>query len=124
MPTVFCPLPSSVEHVRAGVLRALATTGAVRSQALPDVPTVGEFVPGFEGTAFYGVCAAGGTSPAIVDLLNAEINAGLADPGLKARLIELGSVPFLASPAEFGRYLAVETEKWSRVVSEARLRLE
>lgn len=122
--TVFCPLPSSVEHVRAGVLRALATTGAVRSQALPDVPTVGEFVPGFEGTAFYGVCAAGGTSPAIVDLLNAEINAGLADPGLKARLIELGSVPFLASPAEFGRYLAVETEKWSRVVSEARLRLE
>lgn len=121
---VFCPLPSSIQHVRSGALRPLATTGAVRSQALPDVPTVAEFVPDFEGTAFYGLCAPANTSPAIVDLLNAEINVGLTDPGLTARLAELGSVPFVAAPAEFGRYLAAEIEKWGRVVAAARLRPE
>lgn len=120
--TVFCPLPSSIELVRGGALRALATTGAARSAALPEVPTVGEFVPGFEGTAFYGVCATTGTPAAIVDLLNGAINAGLVDANLKARLEDLGSVPFVATPAEFGSYLAAETEKWSRVVEAGKLR--
>ena len=122
--TVFCPLPSSIEHVRSGALRALATTGAERTVTLPDVPAVAEFVPGFEGTAFYGVCVPASTSPAIVDLLNTEINAGLTDAGLKARLADLGSIPFVVTPAEFGRYLAAETEKWGRVVKAARLRPE
>jgi tripartite-type tricarboxylate transporter receptor subunit TctC len=122
--TVFSPLPSSIEYVRSGRLRALATTGAARSAALPDVPAVGEFVPGYEASAFYGVCAAGQTSAEIVGRLNAEINAGLADAGLKARLKELGSVPFIASPAEFGRHLAEQTEKWGRVVKAAKLRPE
>ncbi len=122
--TVFSPLPSSIEHIRSGRLRALATTGAVRSAALPDVPVVGDFVPGYEATAFYGVCAPGKTSAEIVDRLNREINAGLADPRLKARLEELGSVPFAAPPAEFGKHLAEQTEKWGRVVRAARLRPE
>jgi tripartite-type tricarboxylate transporter receptor subunit TctC len=122
--TVFSPLPSSIEYVRSGRLRALATTGAARSAALPDIPVVGEFVPGYEASAFYGVCAPGKTSAEIVGRLNAEINAGLADAGLKARLEELGSVPFIASPAEFGRHLAEQTEKWGRVVKAAKLRPE
>jgi tripartite-type tricarboxylate transporter receptor subunit TctC len=122
--TVFSPLPSSIEHVRNGRLRALATTGAMRSAALPDVPVVSDFVPGYEATAFYGVCAPGKTSAEIVDRFNREINAGLADPRLKTRLEELGSVPFAASPSEFGRHLAEQTEKWGRVVRAAKLRPE
>ncbi len=122
--TVFSPLPSSIEHVRNGRLRALATTGAARSAALPDIPVLGDFVPGYEASAWYGVCAPGNTSAGIVDQLNREINAGLADAKLKARLEELGSVPFVASPAEFGRHLAEQTEKWGRVVKAARLRPE
>lgn len=120
--TVFCPLPSSIELVRSGALRALATTGAVRSAALPEVPTVGETVSGFEGTAFYGVCTTTGTPAAVVDVLNAAVNAGLADATLKARLDDLGSVPFVATPAAFGNYLAAETDKWSRVVKAGNLR--
>jgi tripartite-type tricarboxylate transporter receptor subunit TctC len=122
--TVFCPLPSSIEHIRSGRLRALATTGAVRSPALPDIPVVGDFVPGYEASAFYGVCAPGKTSVEIVDRLNREINAGLVDAGLKARLEELGSVPFPATPAAFGQHLAEQTEKWGRVVKAAKLRPE
>jgi tripartite-type tricarboxylate transporter receptor subunit TctC len=122
--TLFSPLPSSIAHVRNGRLRALATTGAARSAALPDVPVVGDFVPAYEASAWYGVCAPGNTSAGIVDRLNGEINAGLADAKLKARLEELGSVPFVASPAEFGRDLAEQTEKWGRVVKAAKLRPE
>jgi tripartite-type tricarboxylate transporter receptor subunit TctC len=122
--TVFSPLPSSIEHVRSGRLRALATTGAARSAALPDIPVVGDFVPGYEATAFYGVCATGGAGTEIVDRLNREINTGLADPKLKARLEDLGSIPFVASPAEFGKHLAEQTEKWGRVVKAAKLRPE
>jgi tripartite-type tricarboxylate transporter receptor subunit TctC len=121
---VFSPLPSSIEHVRNGRLRALATTGAARSAALPDVPVVGDFVPGYEATAFYGVCTTGNTSAGIVDRLNREINTGLSDAKLKARLEELGSSPFVASPAEFRRHLAEQTEKWGRVVKAAKLRPE
>jgi tripartite-type tricarboxylate transporter receptor subunit TctC len=121
---LFSPLPSSVEYVRSGRLRALATTGAVRSAALPDTPVVGDFLPGYEASAWYGVCAPGKTSATIIDRLNHEINAGLVDATLKARLEELGSSPFVASPAEFGRYLAGQTEKWGRVVKAAHLRAE
>ena len=121
---VFSPLPSSIEYVRTGRLRALATTGAARSDVLPDIPVVGDFVPGYEASAWYGVCAPGNTNAEIVGRLNREINAGLADAKLKARLAELGSVPFVASPSEFGKHLAEQTEKWGRVVKAAHLRPE
>jgi len=121
---LFSPLPSSIEYVRTGRLRALATTGAARSGALPDIPIVGDFLPGYEASAWYGVCAPRNTSAEIVDKLNKEINAGLADAKLKARLAELGSSPFVASPSEFGMHLAEETEKWGRVVKAASLRPE
>ncbi len=121
---VFSPLPSSIDHVRTGRLRALATTGAARSDALPDIPTVGDFVPGYEASAWYGVCAPRNTSAEVIHRLNREINAGLADARLKTRLAELGSVPFVASPSEFGKQLAEQTEKWGRVVKAAHLRPE
>jgi tripartite-type tricarboxylate transporter receptor subunit TctC len=119
---LFSPLPSSVEYVRSGRLHALATTGAARSGALPDVPVVGDFLPGYEATAWYGVCAPRNTGAEIVGRLNKEINAGLADAKLRARLAELGSSPFIASPAEFGKYLAEQSDKWGRVVKAAKLR--
>jgi len=121
---LFSPLPSSIEYVRTGRLRALATTGAARSGALPDIPIVSDFLPGYEASAWYGVCAPRHTSAEIVDKLNKEINAGLADAKLKARLAELGSSPFVASPSEFGMHLAEETEKWGRVVKAASPRPE
>jgi tripartite-type tricarboxylate transporter receptor subunit TctC len=121
---LFSPLPSSIEYVRTGRLRALATTGAARSGALPDIPVVGDFLPGYEASAWYGVCAPRNTSAEIVDELNREINAGLADAKLKARLAELGSFPFAASPSEFGKHLAEQTEKWARVVKAANLKPE
>jgi tripartite-type tricarboxylate transporter receptor subunit TctC len=119
---LFSPLPSSVEYVRSGRLRALATTGAARSGALPDVPIVGDFLPGYEANAWYGVCAPRNTSAEVVDRLNKQINAGLADAKLSARLAELGSSPFIASPSEFGKYLAEQSDKWGRVVKAANLR--
>src|SRR5262245_803490 len=119
---LFAPLPSSIEYLRSGRLRALATTGAVRSDALPDAPTLGDFLPGYEASAWYGVCAPKNTSAEIIDRLNKEINAGPADATLKARLVELGSSPFVASPSEFGKYLVEQTEKWGRVVKIANLK--
>ena len=121
---LFCPLPSSIEYVRQGKLRALATTGAVRAEALPDTPVVGDFLPGYEASAWYGICAPRNTSAAIVDTLSREINAGLGDPKVRARLATLGVTPFIASPAEFGRYLAEQTEKWEHVVKTAHLKPE
>jgi tripartite-type tricarboxylate transporter receptor subunit TctC len=121
---LFSPLPSSIEYVRTGKLRALATTGAARSSALPDIPVVGNFLAGYEASAWYGVCAPANTSAEIVDKLNKEINAGLADQKLAARLAELGSSPFVASPSEFGKHLAEQTEKWGRVVKAANLKAE
>jgi tripartite-type tricarboxylate transporter receptor subunit TctC len=122
--TVFSPLPSSIEYVRSGRLRALATTGAARAAVLPDIPAVAEFVPGYEVSAFYGVCTPAGTAADIVERLNREINAGLADAGLKERLEGLGSVPFVATAGEFGAYLAEQTGKWGKVVKAAGLRAE
>jgi tripartite-type tricarboxylate transporter receptor subunit TctC len=104
------------EYVRTGAVRALAVTTAVRSEALPDIPTIAEFVPGYESSAWYGIGAPRNTAGEIVDKLNAEINASLADPKLKARFADLGGVTLGGSPADFGRLIAEETEKWAKVV--------
>jgi tripartite-type tricarboxylate transporter receptor subunit TctC len=118
----FDPLPSSIEHIRAGKLRALAVTTAARSEALPEIPTVGEFVPGFEASAWYGVGVPKNTPAEIVDKLNREINAALANPKLKERFADLGSTVMAGSPAEFGNHIADETEKWSKVIRAANIK--
>ena len=112
----FESMPSSIGYIRAGTLRALAVTTARRSEALPAIPTVGEFVPGYEASIWYGVGVPKNTPFQIVDKLNKEINAGLADPKLQARLAELGGIPLGGSPSEFGKLIAEETEKWGKVV--------
>jgi tripartite-type tricarboxylate transporter receptor subunit TctC len=113
---MFDNLASSLEYIRAGKLRALAVTTVARSPALPDVPTVGEFVPGFEASAEFGLGAPRRTPPGIVDRLNREVNAGLADPELRAKLADLGGTVVASSPAEFGKLIAEETAKWGKVV--------
>jgi tripartite-type tricarboxylate transporter receptor subunit TctC len=113
---MFDALPPSMEHIRTAKLRALAVTTAVRSPALPDVPTVSEFVPGYEASASFGVGAPRSTPADIVEKLNKEINGALADPKLKARLADLGGLTLPGSPADFGKLLAEETEKWGKVV--------
>jgi tripartite-type tricarboxylate transporter receptor subunit TctC len=112
----FAPISGSIEYIRSGKLRALAVTAATRSEALPDIPTVGEFVPGYEANAVFGLGAPKNTPIEIVDKLNNEINAGLADPKIKARLAELGSTVLPGSPADFGKMIADETDKWGKVV--------
>ncbi len=107
---------STIEYIRTGKLRALAVTTATRQPVLPDVPTVGEFVPGYEASSWYGIGAPMGTPAEIVDKLNREINAGLADPKIKARLADMGGTALAGPPAEFGKLIADETEKWGRVV--------
>jgi tripartite-type tricarboxylate transporter receptor subunit TctC len=113
---MFDNLPTSIEHIRAGKLRPLAVTGATRSELLPDVPTLADFVPGYESSAWYGVGAPKGTPAEIVDRLNGEINAALADPKAKARIAEMGATLITGSPADFGKLVADETEKWGKVV--------
>ena len=120
----FASLPSSIEFIRTGKLRGLAVTSAVRSEALPDVPTIGEFVPGYDVSAWYGVGAPKGTPAEVIDRLNKEINAGLADPKLKARIAEFGGTVFAVSPADFGMFIADETEKWGTVIRAANLKAE
>ena len=117
-------MPSSIEHIRAGKLRALAVTTATRSEALPDVPTVGDFVPGYEASGWFGIGAPKGTPTEIVDKLNKEINAGLADPKIKARLADLGGTVLAGSPADFGKLIADETEKWGKVIRAANIKPE
>jgi tripartite-type tricarboxylate transporter receptor subunit TctC len=107
---------SAIEYIRAGKLRALAVTTATRSEALPEVPTVGEFVPGYEASAFFGIGAPKNTPAEIVEKLNKEINAGLVDTQLKARLAELGGTVITGSPIDFAKLIADETEKWGKVV--------
>src|SRR5215510_6022072 len=106
----------SIEHIRAGKLRALAVTTATRSDVLPDVPTVGEFVTGYEGGGWFGIGVPRNTPAEIIDKLNKEINAGLADPNMRARFAELGGGVVASSPAEFSRIIAEETERWGKVV--------
>ncbi len=113
---MFDSLPASIEHIRTGRLRALAVTTATRLDALPDIPTVADFVPGYEASAVHGIGAPKNTPTEIVDRLNKEINAALADPKIKVRLAELGSTVLPGSPADFGRLVAEETEKWAKVV--------
>jgi tripartite-type tricarboxylate transporter receptor subunit TctC len=107
---------STIEFVRAGTLRALAVTAATRSEMLPDLPTVAEFVPGYEATAWFGAGAPRTTPVEIVDKLNSEINACLADPKLKARIADLGGIAITGSPGDFGRLIVEETEKWAKVL--------
>ena len=113
---MFADTPSSIGHVRAGKLRALAVTTAARSEILPGVPTVSEFLPGFVASNWFGVAAPRNTPPEIIDRLNTEINLVLAEPKIKARLADLGAVALTGSPADFGRLIAAEAEKWGKVV--------
>jgi tripartite-type tricarboxylate transporter receptor subunit TctC len=112
----FASTPVSIEHIRAGKLRALAVTATTRWEGLPDIPTVDDFLPGYEATVWFGVGAPKNTPAAIIDKLNKEINAALADPKTKARLADLGGTVMVGSPADFGKFIANETEKWAKVV--------
>jgi tripartite-type tricarboxylate transporter receptor subunit TctC len=121
---MFASMPATLEHVRAGRLVALAVTIPKRSDVLPDVPSVSEFLPGFDAEVYYGIGAPKDTPAEIVERLNKEINAGLADPQFKARLVELGSMVLPGSPADFGKFIANETEKWAKVVKFANIKAE
>jgi tripartite-type tricarboxylate transporter receptor subunit TctC len=121
---LFPSAASSIEYVRTGKLRGLAVTGATRSDALPDLPTVAEFMPGYEASSFYGIGAPRNTPAEIVDKLNREVNAGLADPKMKVRLAELGGVAIAGSPTDFGKLIASETDKWARVIKFAGIKPE
>jgi tripartite-type tricarboxylate transporter receptor subunit TctC len=120
----FTPIAQTISHIRAGKLRALAVTGATRSDVLPDVPTAAEFVPGYDAYVWDAMGAPAKTPPEIIDKLNREINAVLTDPAMKARLADLGAEPMLMTPAEFGKYIAAETEKWGKVVKFAHVKPE
>jgi tripartite-type tricarboxylate transporter receptor subunit TctC len=113
---LFDNMPSSVEYIKAGKLRPLAVTTTARSDALPGVPTVAETVPGYEASAWFGLGAPKATPPEILDKLNAAVNAGLADPKLRTRLADLGGSMLVGTPADFGKIIAEETEKWAKVV--------
>jgi tripartite-type tricarboxylate transporter receptor subunit TctC len=119
---MFDSLATSIEHIKAGKARALAVTAATRSEALPDIPTVGDFVPGYEASAFQGIGAPKNTPAEIVGRLNKEINAALADPKMKARLSDLGGFPMQMTPAEFEKYIVSETEKWTKVIRTANIK--
>jgi tripartite-type tricarboxylate transporter receptor subunit TctC len=121
---MFDGIPSSIGYIRAGKLRPLAVTTATRWEGLPDLPTVGDFVPGFEASAFYGVGAPKNTPAVVVEKLNAETNAALADPKMKARFADLGGTVLPGSPAEFGKLVAEETEKWAKVVKFAGIKAD
>ena len=120
----FDTLPASIEYIRAGKLRALAVSTLARSQVLPDLPSVSEFVPGYASSGFFGVDAPGKTSGEIVDKLNKEINAGLADPKLKSQLADLGGIVLSGSPADFRTLIAEEIKKWAKVIRAANIKAE
>jgi tripartite-type tricarboxylate transporter receptor subunit TctC len=120
----FDNLPSSIGHIRAGKLRALAVTTATRSPELPNVPTVAETVPGYEASAFFGLVAPKGTPPEAIDAINKQVNAAMKDPGMLAKMKDLGGIPMPGSPADFGKLLADETAKWGKVVHAANLSIE
>jgi tripartite-type tricarboxylate transporter receptor subunit TctC len=121
---MFPTAASSIEYVKAGTLRALAVTTATRSEALPDMPTVGEFVPGYEASSVFGLGAPKNTPTEIVDKLNREINAALANPNMKARFTDLDGEVLALSPADFGKLIADETEKWAKVIKAANIKPE
>jgi tripartite-type tricarboxylate transporter receptor subunit TctC len=117
-------VPASLPHIRSGKLRALAVTTAVRSHVLPDVPSIGESVPGYDASVWIGIGAPKDTPPAIVERVNAEVNAGLTNPGIKARYAELGNTTMPLTPAQYGAFMAAETAKWAKVVRDANIRIE
>jgi tripartite-type tricarboxylate transporter receptor subunit TctC len=121
---IFSAVPESIEFIRTGKLRPLALTSAMRLESLPDIPTVGEFVPGYEASSWNGVGTPKGTSSEIINRLNVEINAALADPKMKARIADLGGSVLPGSPADFGKLIADETEKWGKVVRAANIKAE
>jgi len=116
--------PASLEHIRQGRLRALAVTTLTRAEALPDLPTVADFVPGYEAISWYGIIAPKNTPSDVVDRLNKEVNAALADPKIKARLADLGGTMMPGSPAQFGKFIAEEAEKWGKVVKAANMKAD
>jgi tripartite-type tricarboxylate transporter receptor subunit TctC len=116
--------PASLEHIRQGRLRALAVTTLTRAEALPDLPTVNDFVPGYEAISWYGIAAPKNTPADVVDKLNKEINAALADPKIKGRLADLGGTMMPGSPAQFGKFIADEAEKWGKVVRAAHMKAD
>jgi tripartite-type tricarboxylate transporter receptor subunit TctC len=116
---LFATAPGTTDYIATGKLRALAVTTAARAQLLPDLPPVGDFVPGYETSQWYGMCAPGKTPVEIITKLNNEVNAGIADAGMKARLAAIGGEPLPGTPAEFGKLIAEETEKWAKVVQAA-----
>jgi tripartite-type tricarboxylate transporter receptor subunit TctC len=121
---LFDPIPASIEYIRTGKLRALAVTTATRSDALPDIPTVGESVPGYEASTWYGVGAPKNTPAEIIDKLNVAINSAIVDPKLKTRFADLGGTALAGSPADFGKLIADETEKWAKVIKFAGIKPE
>ena len=124
MQVSFDAISTTIEYARSGKLRALAVTTATRSPALPDVPSVNDFVPGYEASSWHGVGVPRNTSQEIIEKLNKEINAGLADPKLKTRLADMGATVFAGSPADFGKLIAAETEKWGKVIRAANIKAE
>ena len=116
--------PESIEQIRSGKLRALAVTTATRLDVLPDIPTLNEFVPGYEASAFWGIGAPKATPAEIVDKVNKEINAALADPKMKTRLVDFGGTMLSGSPADFGKLIADDTEKWRKVIRAANIKAE
>jgi tripartite-type tricarboxylate transporter receptor subunit TctC len=124
VPVAFATMIASIEHIRAGQLRPLAVTTLKRSDALPDIPSVSEFVPGYETSSWFGIAAPQGTPAEIIETLNRETNAGLADPAVKARLADMGCMVLAGSPADFGKLIADETEKWGKVIRAAGIKAE
>ena len=120
----FATMTASIGHIRAGRLRPLAVTTLMRSQALPDIATVNDFVPGYEASSWFGIAAPKATPAAIIDTLNREANAGLADPKIRARLDDMGGMVLAGSPADFGKLIADETEKWAKVIRAANIKAE
>jgi tripartite-type tricarboxylate transporter receptor subunit TctC len=120
----FSPMPVSLAYINAGKLRALAVTSSTRSEVLPDVPTIAEFVPGYEASTWAGVGAPKNTPTEIVNKLNKEINAALADPATRARFADLGAMALPGSPAEFGTFVAKDIERWAKVIREANIKTE
>ena len=116
MQVLFEPLPASIPFIKAGKIRALAVTTAGRSEALPELPAVGEFVPGYEASGWTGLCGPRNTPAEVVEKLNKAINAGFADPAMKARFADLGATTLPGSPDDFGKLIAAETEKWGKVI--------
>ena len=119
---IFSPLPESIEHIRAGKLRPLAVTTATRLEVLPDIPTVRDFLPGYEASGWQGIGAPRNTPAEIIDKLNKEIGVGLADPKIKERIVELGGTVLAGSPADFGKRVSEDVEKWAKVIKFAHIK--